>query len=135
MKASRVFCVTEEHDNLLMWAHYAKDHKGVVIKFECLRELDTALCIARKVDYVETPPVIATLDEYIPYITGQDKNKINHDLLIYKLFQSKSTQWKYEKEWRVFKPPFHMENPIIRRDSGNEILYDLGEGMVSHLEW
>lgn len=126
VRASRVFCVTEEYDNLLMWAHYAKDHTGVVIKFECSRELDTPLCIARSVNYIETPPVIATLDEYIPYITGQDKIKVNHDLLIYKLFQSKSTQWKYEKEWRVFKPPIHMENPIIRRDSdGNEILYDL----------
>ena len=26
----RVFSVTEEKDNLLMWAHYAKDHTGVV---------------------------------------------------------------------------------------------------------
>jgi hypothetical protein len=55
-RASKVFCVAEEYDNLLMWAHYARDHTGAVIKFECLRELDTPLCIARKVSYVVTPP-------------------------------------------------------------------------------
>ncbi len=26
----RVFCVSEDKDNLLMWAHYAQDHKGAV---------------------------------------------------------------------------------------------------------
>ena len=126
VRASRVFCIAEEHDNLLMWAHYAKDHTGIVIKFECLREFDTPLCIAKKVDYVSTPPIIASLEDYIPYITGQDKTKINHDLLIYKLFQSKSAHWKYEKEWRVWIPPLDMENPSIPMDSkGKEILYEL----------
>lgn len=126
VKASRVFCLAEEHDNLLMWAHYAKDHTGVVIKFECLRELDTPLCVAKKIDYVSSPPIIASLEDFIPYITGQDKTKINHDLLIYKLFQSKSEHWEYEKEWRVWIPPLDMESPNIPRDSkGNEILYEL----------
>lgn len=126
VKASRVFCVTEEHDNLLMWAHYAKDHTGVVIKFECLRELDTPLCVAQKIDYVPKPPIIASLEDYIPYITGQDKTKINHDLLIYKLFQSKSDHWKYEKEWRIWIPPLDMVNPSIPRDDkGNEIFFEL----------
>jgi len=29
----RVFCVTEDRDNLLMWAHYASDHQGVVFEY------------------------------------------------------------------------------------------------------
>ncbi len=126
VKASKVFCIAEEHDNLLMWSHYAKNHTGVVIKFECLRELDTPLCIAQQIDYVPNPPIIASLEDYIPYITGQDKTKINHDLLIYKLFQSKSVHWQYEKEWRIWIPPLDMESPSIPRDSkGNEILFEL----------
>ncbi|MFC1824860.1 DUF2971 domain-containing protein [Thermodesulfobacteriota bacterium] len=126
VKASRVFCVAEEHDNLLMWAHYAKDHTGAVIKFKCLRELDTVLCIAGKVDYVEKPPVIANRDEYIKYITGQDTQTINHDSLIYKQFLSKSNHWCYEKEWRVWKPPYNPANPVVPKDSkGKEILFYL----------
>ena len=123
--ASRIFCVTEEPDNLLMLAHYAKDHTGVVIEFECLPELDTLLCGARKVDYVKTPPVIAKLEEYLKYITGQEANLINHDLLMYTLFLSKSEHWEYEKEWRVFIPPHDLEDPNIPIDAdGNEILFD-----------
>jgi hypothetical protein len=28
-----VFCSTKNHDSLLMWAHYAQAHKGVVLRF------------------------------------------------------------------------------------------------------
>jgi len=124
-KATKVFCVAEAYDNLLMWAHYTKDHTGAVIEFECLPDLDTPLCAAKKVNYVAKPPFIATnLDEYIRYITGQAI--LNHELSIYDLCLSKSNNWKYEQEWRVFIPPVDMNNPTIPRDAnGKEILFDL----------
>lgn len=126
VRASRVFCVAEEHENLLMWAHYAEEHTGAVIKFRCLPELDTPLCAAKKVDYVKKPPVIAKLDEYIQYITRHDPDTLNQDSLFYDLILSKTKNWEYEKEWRVFIPPVNMENPTIPKDdNGNEILFDL----------
>jgi|GEM_PF-673675 len=123
-KASRIFCVVEEPDNLLMWAHYAQSHTGAVIQFECLPELDNPLCAAMKVNYVTAPPVIAkTLDDYIRYLTGQQP--IDFKSLFYHLFLSKSDHWKYEKEWRVFIPA-DLQNPIIPKDAyGNEILFNL----------
>ena len=124
VRASRVFCVAEVHDNLLMWAHYTKDHTGAVIQFECIPELDNPLCAARKVNYVANPPVMGKLNEYIRYITGQ--NPLDHELSIYDLFLSKSEHWKYEQEWRVFIPPADMNNPTVPRDAnGKEILFDL----------
>jgi hypothetical protein len=124
-KATKVFCVAETGDNLLMWAHYTKDHTGAVIEFECLPDLDTALCAARKINYVAKPPFIAeNLDEYVRYITGQAI--LNHEVSIYDLCLSKSDHWKYEQEWRVFIPPADMDNPTIPRDAnGDEILFDL----------
>lgn len=107
VKDSRVFCVAEDNDNLLMWAHYAKDHHGAVIKFECLPAIDNTLCVARKVDYVEFPPVIASLDEYMKSLEGE--HELDYDSLYFKLFTSKSNHWKHEKEWRVFIPS--VENP------------------------
>ncbi len=41
-KNIRVLCLTEIHDNLLMWAHYAANHTGAVIKLKCLPDSDTA---------------------------------------------------------------------------------------------
>lgn len=124
-KASKVFCLSENYDNLLMWAHYSKDHTGAVIKFKCLQEIDSQLCAARKVNYSGKPPVIAKLDEYIRYTTGQIPHKVTNDLLFYDLFLTKSKHWKYEQEWRVFIPPFNMASSSIRKDeNGKETLFD-----------
>ena len=46
---ARVFCVTEKHDDILMWSHYSDSHRGIVIKFRCLPEDDTALCAAKPI--------------------------------------------------------------------------------------
>ena len=125
VRAFRVFCVVEEHENLLMWAHYAQNHTGAVIQFECLEELDTPLCAARKVRYLRTPPVIAEdVDDYIRGVTGE-LEPANYESLFFDLCLSKSEHWKYEREWRVFIPP-DLLNPIIPKDAyGNEVLFDL----------
>lgn len=124
-KASRILCLAEDQENLLMWAHYAKDHTGIVIKFKCLPELDTPLIAARKVDYSCKPPVMAELNDYVKHLTGQSLDLIGHSDIFYKLFLTKSTQWSYEQEWRVFIPPFDMENPTIKTDDrGQEVLFD-----------
>ena len=90
-------------------------------------DLDTSLCAARKVNYLEKPPFIAEdLDAYVQYITGQAI--LDHELSIYDLCLSKSDHWKYEQEWRVFIPPADMNNPTIPIDAnGREILFDLLE--------
>ena len=36
----RMLCITEEHDNLLMWAHYAQNHTGAVLEFRVMPEED-----------------------------------------------------------------------------------------------
>lgn len=126
VKASYIFCVVEEADNLLMWAHYAQNHEGAVIEFECLPELDNLLCAAMKVKYEADPPVIAkTPEPYIRYVTGQGQ-PISYRDLFFDLYLSKSDHWQYENEWRVFIPPPDILNPIIPKDaSGNEILFEL----------
>lgn len=105
VKRMRVFCVSEIHDNLLMWAHYAGQHTGVVLKLKCIPELDTALCAAREVKYRPKIPVLATKEEYIKKYTGQIKD-INHGDVFEKLAVTKSEHWIYEGEWRciTFRP-------------------------------
>lgn len=124
VKASRVFCVAEEPDNLLMWAHYSKDHSGVVLEFECLEEWDFPLWAARKVMYVDTPPVLAKLDEILKSQTGEGSPK-DYTHFFPDMYLSKSRHWEYEKEWRVFIPPDDIMNPIVPTDKdGKEILVD-----------
>ena len=65
MRDSRVFCVTEDSDNLLMWAHYAKDHTGLVFQIATLPELDTPLSVAKKIEYKDEPVQFYTLRELV----------------------------------------------------------------------
>src|SRR5262249_50696881 len=36
LRSMRVFCVSEIHHDLLMWAHYADCHRGAVVQFRCI---------------------------------------------------------------------------------------------------
>lgn len=119
-KYSKIFCVAEEHTNLLMWAHYAKDHTGVVIKLKCIPELDTPLCIAQKVVYKKHPPVIAKLEEYIKYITGQKPEPYRNNSIFHRMFLAKSHHWEYEQEWRVFIPPENVDNLLTQKNIKEE---------------
>ena len=44
----RMLCVTEEHDNLLMWAHYANNHTGAVLELRVMPEEDNAAKVRRR---------------------------------------------------------------------------------------
>lgn len=98
----RVFCVSEERDNLLMWAHYAKDHAGAVVELLSLPEEDNLLSAASKVEYVEKPLPFFTESEWIDEIFSI--NRINFSKLYYRYPTVKSLHWAYENEWRVWYP-------------------------------
>ncbi len=98
-----IFCITRSRDNLLMWAHYAQQHRGVVLGFRPDIERDSFLAIAKPVQYTDTRPTFyKPLDEMI------EKNlpfteKVQTDFrnaLIY----SKSSHWSYEEELRIDIP-------------------------------
>lgn len=116
----RVFCVSEERDNLLMWAHYAKDHTGVVFEFLSLPEQDNPLSVARKVKYVPSPPPFFTESEWVANILSLsrfDIKTLNRRYVYYK-----SSHWSYEKEWRVWYPIIpapttdYTDNPILEAE-------------------
>lgn len=96
----RLLCVCEEVNNLLVWSHYADEHRGVAFQFECIKELDVPLLVAKPVIYSSDAPSMAMLDEWIdsylglaPFLTGTE--------LWHRLTHTKSKVWSEEKEWRV----------------------------------
>jgi len=76
--------------NLLLWSHYGKSHTGVCLVFNTARDLDTFVTIL-PVNYSHFFPVI----HYTQGIAGD---------LIKNAFLTKSLDWKYEDEWRLFEP-------------------------------
>jgi len=117
----RILCVTEDHDNILMWSHYADFHRGAVISIACIEEESTALCAAEKVIYSDfTPSIFPTIASCVKEMTGQIKFNIDN---FYKRFVlTKSSQWAYEKEWRVItyrgisQGEFHFDNKLLPQE-------------------
>ena len=88
--------------NLLMWAHYAEDHKGFCVGINMLAMVpfqnDQAkqgdLIDLYKVEYAEAMPRINFFQSMLSE-TGDD------DALT--LITTKSTDWKYEQEYRLVR--------------------------------
>jgi hypothetical protein len=93
MSHSTVFCLSETHDNLLMWSHYAQNHTGAVIKFLALIEVDAPTIVAQPVRYAEQIPQL----EFDSLMNFEEvpREIINIVTL------TKSKVWAYEKEWRI----------------------------------
>lgn len=98
----RVFCVSEDRDNLLMWAHYARDHTGTVLELWSLPEEDNPLSVARPIEYAENPLSFFTEAEFIDDMTGL--RKLDFIALYKRYAYAKSDHWSYEREWRVWYP-------------------------------
>ena len=102
---SRVFCVSEKFDNVVMWSHYADEHKGVVFKLRCMDELDNTLLAARKVRYTDTFLPFPDADVYARHLTGEQP--VDFAPLIWNIAYTKHVDWSYEEEWRVHIPLLH----------------------------
>lgn len=86
-----VLSLTESPDNLLMWAHYANSHKGFVVEFDSehpffdqRKSEKDELRHLKKINYTKTRPsnVLMEVENMSEFLV-------------------KSTDWAYEKEWRI----------------------------------
>jgi hypothetical protein len=109
-----VLCLTEERDNLIMWAHYANNYKGFVIEFddkhEFFHEKDSSmgkLGRIRRIDYSEDRPNHASFTDLTPA----------------EIFFLKSDDWAYEKEWRMLKPLPVEDADKVNRDADGQPVY------------
>ena len=100
-----VSCLSELDDSLLMWAHYANNHRGMCVEYDLL-EISSQLKF--------TPVPIVYSEERVCFnslnttTVGRDTTKMFLESLT-----TKSPEWSYEKEWR-----------IIREDSACGELWD-----------
>ncbi|MNG91747.1 hypothetical protein D3C85_1006890 [compost metagenome] len=108
IRRSAVFSLSESNRSLLMWAHYADQHRGFVIGIEDdFLSLDAKKPIPSNLIYTPTPvkvnydTVRFDVSEFNPL-----EENFNHitRLLAMKMLTTKSDDWLYEKEHRVILP-------------------------------
>lgn len=99
---SRVLCLTEVNNNVVMWSHYADEHRGVVFRLKCLDAIDHRLLAARQVKYTSAFVPFPGAREYAMHLTGEEP--IDFVSLTWQIAFAKHSDWSYEREWRLHIP-------------------------------
>lgn len=102
-----VLSLSESQDNLLMWSHYANEHKGVVVGYDC-----SAGWLGINKQYLLTNNPSTEVPLPVTYHKRRLDNLIDDELVysygegkfLRAIFLSKSDEWIYEKEHRVILP-------------------------------
>lgn len=105
-------------DPILMWSHYADSHKGICVQFDTsVSESSDIIGGAVQVDYQDNIP---TVDYY--YLSKKD--------MALQVVATKSTEWKYEDEWRTLEmdaarttvpyPPDALSGVILGKEISQE---------------
>lgn len=120
-KSIGILCLTTKPDNLLMWAHYAESHTGIVIEFNSENEFFSPTF------YREDKP--DQIDEELMRDYGKlieveyQPNRPNVIVSQVKGFEQllvKGCDWEYEDEWRMLMPT-SKANRIVTDSSGNQV--------------
>lgn len=90
-----VSCFSEKYDSLLMWAHYANNHKGMCVEYE-LMGFNTNL------QYTPVPIIYSKDRVHLDSIDIDNPEKGIQNYFIKCLIQ-KSLEWSYEAEWRIIR--------------------------------
>ena len=93
----RIICLSEDHNNEVMWAHYGDNHTGCMFEFKHIENLDTPFQMAKKVTYTDRTPNLGSALDFLLYDERQELLAKTADAIYY----TKTAKWEYEKEWRL----------------------------------
>ncbi|WP_458398213.1 DUF2971 domain-containing protein [Anaerotignum sp.] len=90
-----ISCLSESENSLLMWAHYANNHRGICVEYELME-------INKQLGFSPVPVIYS--DERVA-LHSINQETVEEDTLnvFIKSLTSKSSEWSYEKEWRIIR--------------------------------
>jgi hypothetical protein len=97
-----IFCATRDQSNLLMWAHYAEKHRGIVLGFRPDLARDSYLRLLEPVQYTNQRPSFYGSIAATRGSAEMDEEAVS--AIVHRLVYSKSTHWSYEAEERIYIP-------------------------------
>ena len=94
-KTTGVSCFSELNDSLLMWAHYANNHRGICVEYDLIE-------VNRVTQFTAIPVIYSDERPCFRFFDPKSIEKDTYRLFIHSL-TSKSPEWSYEKEWRIVR--------------------------------
>lgn len=118
-----MLCLTKNRQNLLMWSHYAQNHKGLVLGFDIKNSFfnseesftDFAFNLKKKFP-VEGFGTIRPVE----YLKKRKQVNYGHSVSIHDILFTKSFHWEYEQEFRILKSILNIE-PAKQLSTGEKI--------------
>ncbi|RHX90232.1 hypothetical protein DLM76_20425 [Leptospira yasudae] len=105
---NRILCLSQVRDNILMWAHYADQHRGICLGFE-VTELKKSRGLELEEDDFELPNpnypkgYLSILDVNYNNVMPPPLNLLKESPSeIFRFLLRKNEDWKYEYESRLF---------------------------------
>lgn len=121
-KSLKIYCLSKDPLNVLMWAHYAKDHTGVCIGLKAYQLDERAWgikvqekCVSDKLSEPTVPNMLIPIPViYTSQVPGKyDFGKGNSEVLK-EVFLHKAPDWQYEQEYRIVATEKTLlRNPVI----------------------
>ena len=136
----RILCVSEKPDSMRMWCKYAQAHEGIAIRILPNVQKDSKYALFRPVKYQEQRPPL--YDDPVSFLESGlfDDQKERTKLILDKIVYAKTSEWAYEKEWRLVIPivdgndwnvmPYHAEE-ISEVLLGAKINHDVKREIVT----
>ena len=133
IEVARVLCMSANNSSILMWSHYADEHRGIVLELDPAILLQSDKRVLHPVAYSETYPEV--YEEQGPIEVGTydrefvaRSNRKAEEVLLF----TKAAEWKYESEWRaVWFDLTALPSPV--RPKPNEVRHsdcEFGEGAI-----
>jgi hypothetical protein len=130
-KETKILCLSQDETNLLMWTHYANNHKGVCIGFNTVNK-NNFCCIKIKEGLKPNDDDLLKFfnvkyDENMPPLINKINRDTNRTIDRLKFYFTKSELWNYEKEMRTYIHTDLIEKEPLKIDVTNiqEVIFGL----------
>jgi hypothetical protein len=129
-----VLSLTNRADNLLMWAHYADSHKGMVLEFDADHEFFNR----RVIDPQSTLGLDADLRKEYGFLRPIKYDKVRPALTVSEIkdfsqLLVKSDDWAYEEEVRLLMPLPKAAKTISSGDRDNIHLFSIPPSAIARV--
>ena len=112
-------CFSKNPNDILMWSHYSAKHSGICLKFD--QDILESRFFCARVHYSQKYP---TFKEFVARLNRSGLKSVYQIFLL-----TKSTHWRYEKEYRL------IEDPSRRTDVRGERKYTYPEEALVGIIW
>jgi hypothetical protein len=96
---TKILCLSGDPLSSSLWGHYGDSGRGVVLEFCSIPLLDSPYSVARKVLYLDEPPLLYDEEFLVDQMSGLQT--FDGADVLQKMIFVKHSDWRLECEWRI----------------------------------